>query len=251
MKVVTDIRKSTPVLAVVGVTDLAVGAIRTAQADLTVRAAKAQGKAVAGAEALRSELTPAKLQANAQNVPNLAITKTLAAAGKAEQTYSELATRGKSLVNTVRRRSATKDLLSQGRSTLTLGKAAVTTVRKAGDDTLGAAKATVTTARGRSTNVARAAKATRTSAVKTVDKAVTATETAAAATGRPTVTRKSAAKPAARKTTTAATSKPAARKTTARKTTASKSTTAKPATRKTAARKTATPRKTTARKSAS
>ena len=96
MKVVTDIRKSTPVLAVVGVTDLAVGALRTAQADLTARAAKAQGKAAAGAEALRAELTPAKLQADAANLPNLAITKSLEVAGKAEETYSELATRAAS-----------------------------------------------------------------------------------------------------------------------------------------------------------
>ena len=55
MKVSTDIRKSTPVMAVVGVTDLATHALRTAQADLTARAAKAQDKAVAGVETLRAE----------------------------------------------------------------------------------------------------------------------------------------------------------------------------------------------------
>ena len=104
MKVTTEIRKSTPVMAVVGVTDLATHALRSAQADLTARAAKAQGKAVAGVETLRAELTPAKIQANAQNVPNLAISKALEAAGKAEETYGELASRGKSLVSSVRRR---------------------------------------------------------------------------------------------------------------------------------------------------
>jgi len=233
MKVITDIRKSTPVLAVVGVTDLATNAVRTAQADLTARAAKAQGKAVAGVESLRAELTPAKLQANAQNMPNLAITKALEAAGRAEETYGELASRGKSLVSSVRRRSATKDLLSQSRSTLTLGKAAVTTVRKASDETLEAAKATlaagrrtVTTATTGEAAAAKATKAVRTSAAKTATKAATATKTAASATGR---------KPAARKTTAA---KTAARKTTAAKTTARKTTARKTTARKTTARKT-------------
>jgi heparin binding hemagglutinin HbhA len=147
MKVVTDIRKSAPAMAVVGVTDLAVGKLRSAQADLTTKASTLQGKAVAGAEALRAELTPAKIQADVQNLPNLAITKTLEVAGKAEETYGDLAARGKSLVDSVRRRSSTKDLLAQGRSTVTLGKAAVTTVRKASDETLVAAKATLTAGR--------------------------------------------------------------------------------------------------------
>jgi hypothetical protein len=206
MKIVTDIRKSTPAMAVVGVTDLAVGALKSA----------------------RAELSPAKIQADVQNLPSLAISKTLEVAGKAEGAYGELSARGKSLVDSVRRRSATKDLLAQGRSTLTLGKAAVTTARKASDDTLVAAKATLTagrreagelaatlgreaaseakaakpaakkatkstrsaakrtgtTARTRSANVKRATKATSTSARKTASKAGTAAKSAARATGR-------------------------------------------------------------------
>jgi heparin binding hemagglutinin HbhA len=206
MKIVTDIRKSTPAMAVVGVTDLAVGALKSA----------------------RAELSPAKIQADVQNLPSLAISRTLEAAGRAEAAYGELSTRGKSLVDSVRRRSATKELLAQGRSTVTLGKAALTTVRKAGDETLVAAKATLTsgrregrdlvgsvvreagseakaatpaakkatkstraaakrtstTARTRSANVKRATKATGTSARKTATKAVKATKTAAKATGR-------------------------------------------------------------------
>ena len=207
---VTDIRKSTPAMAVVGVTDLAVGALRSAQADLTARAGK--------------------VPSDVQNLPNLAISKTLEAAGRAEEAYGELASRGKSLVDSVRRRSATKDLVAQGRSTLTLGRAAVTTVRKARDETLGAARSTLiagrrdvrdlagsavheagaeakaakpaakkatkstrsaakrttTTARTRAANAKRATKATSTSARKTASKATTATKTAAKATGRST-----------------------------------------------------------------
>ncbi len=206
MKVTTDIRKSTPVLAVIGVTDLASHALRT----------------------VRTELHPAKLQENAQNVPGLAISKALETAGRAEQTYTDLAVRGRKVVDSVRRGSAHKDLLAQSRSTLTLGKAAVTTIRKAGDDTLVAAKATLTsgrrdgatlvntaareletevkgaapaakkatknsraaakrtatTARKRTANVTRATKATRTSARKTTAKAATAAKSAGARTGR-------------------------------------------------------------------
>lgn len=223
MKVVTDIRKSTPVMAVVGVTDLAVGALRTAQADLTARAAKAQGKAVAGAEALRAELTPAKLQADAANLPNLAITKSLEVAGKAEETYSELATRGKSLVTKVRRRPATKDLLAQGRSTLTLGKAAVTTVRKASDETLVAAKATLTAGRREAAGLVgsvvreaetevkttkpaakKATKSTRAASKRTVTTARTRTATAKKATKATTTSARKTATKAARATKSAA-----------------------------------------------
>jgi heparin binding hemagglutinin HbhA len=255
MKVVTEFRKSTPVLAVVGVTDAAVGALRTAQADLTARAAKVQDKAVASAEALRSELTPAKIQANAQNVPNLAITKTLEVAGKAEETYAELASRGKSLVTSVRRRSATKDLLTQSRSTLTLGKAAVTTVRRASDDTLVAAKATLTAGRHEAANLVGsvvreaetevkaapaaakvATKNTRAAGKRTVTTAKTRTATAKKATKATRTSAGKTATKAATATKTAASATGTPRKTAARKTTARKTTARKTAARKTAAR---------------
>jgi heparin binding hemagglutinin HbhA len=236
MKVVTDIRKSSPVLAVVGVTDLAVGALRTAQADLAARATKVSGKAVAGAEALRSELTPAKLQADAQNLPNLAITKTLEVAGKAEETYGELAARGKSLVKTVRRRPATKDLLAQGRSTLTLGKAAVTTVRKASDETLTAAKATLTSGRREAAGLVG-------SVVKEAETEVKAVKPAAK---KATKSTRSASK---RTVTTARTRAAGAKKATKAVRTSAAKTTAKAATAtSSAAKATGTPRKTAARK---
>jgi heparin binding hemagglutinin HbhA len=238
MKVVTDIRKSSPVLAVVGVTDLAVGALRTAQADLAARATKVQGKAVAGAEALRSELTPAKLQADAQNLPNLAISKTLEVAGKAEETYGELAARGKSLVKTVRRRPATKDLLAQGRSTLTLGKAAVTTVRKASDETLTAAKATLASGR-------REAAALVGSVIHESESEVKAVKPAAK---KATKSTRSASK---RTVTTARTRAAGAKKATkAVRTSAGKTTAKAAAATGSAAKATGTPRKTAARKTA-
>jgi heparin binding hemagglutinin HbhA len=268
MKVVTDIRKSSPVMAVVGVTDLAVGALRTAQADLAARASKVQGKAVAGAEVLRVELAPAKLQADAQNLPNLAINKTLEAAGKAEETYGELAARGKSLVRTVRRRPATKDLFAQGRSTLTLGKAAVTTVRKASDETITAAKATITSGRREAAGLVssvvkeaetevkavRPAARTATSSTRSAGKrTVTTARTRAAGAKKATKAVRTSATRSAAKTVTA-TKSAAATTGTPRKTATSKSTTSKTAARKTTARKTTagstTARKTTARKTA-
>ena len=225
MKVTTDIRKSTPVMAVVGATDLAAHALRVAQADLTARAAKAQDKAVAGVGTLRSELTPAKLQANAQNVPNLAISTALGAAGKAEQTYGELAQRGKSLVTSVRRGSATKDLMAQSRSTLTLGKAAVTTVRKAGDDTLVAAKATITAgkreASGLAGSVLRETESEAKAAKPAAKKATKSTRSAAKRTATTASTRAATAKKATKATTTSA------RKTTAKAATATKRAAAK------------------------
>ena len=148
---ITDIRKtvteSSPVYAAVGATDLAVGALRIARADLTNRAFAAQSVAKARVEAARTDLAPAKIQAGAQNLPNVAITKTLEAAGRAEETYSQLTSRGKAVVGAARRKATTKELLAQAKSTRTLGKAAVTTVRKATDETRAAAKATVTVGR--------------------------------------------------------------------------------------------------------
>jgi heparin binding hemagglutinin HbhA len=220
MKVVTDIRKSAPAMAVLGVTDLAVGKLRSAQADLSAKASTLPGKAIAGAEALRAELTPAKIQADVQNLPNLAISKTLEVAGRAEETYGDLAARGKSLVDSVRRRSATKDLLAQGRSTVTLGKAAVTTVRKASDESLVAAKATLTAGRrevaqlagslvGEAQTEAKAAKpaakkATTTAAKKKSAKATTSTRSAAKRTSTTATTRSANVKRATKATSTSA-----------------------------------------------
>jgi heparin binding hemagglutinin HbhA len=252
MKVVTDIRKSTPVLAVVGVTDLAVGALRSAQTDLAARASKVQDTAVAGAEALRSELSPAKLQADAANLPNLAITKSLEAAGKVEETYGELASRGKSLVSKVRRRSATKDLLAQSRSTLTLGKAAVTTVRKASDETLVAAKATLTAGRreaaGLVSSVIREGEAEVKAVKPAVQEATKNTRSAAKRTTTTARTRTATVKKAAKATNTSA-RKTATKAATATSSAASATGTPRKATaRKATATKTATPRKTAARK---
>lgn len=190
MALTTDIRKSvtetTPLMAVVGATDLAVEKVR--------------------------EFEPAKLQASVQQVPANAVAAALEVAGKAETQYEALAERGKELVERIRTEKATQELLSQGKATLSRTKAAVTTTRRGLDETVAAARGTVTTAtkqiRGtvveskdlaeagakatkasaqRTTTTARkraaatrsATKGATTSARKTAEQAVKAAETAA------------------------------------------------------------------------
>jgi heparin binding hemagglutinin HbhA len=146
MTFVKDIKKTatdpTPVYAAVGATDLAIEVVREAgvraaavREDLDVTAL--QGQAVKRAE---------KVAEQAQQLSALALTQTLEAAGKARETYAELAARGQKLVKRIRYQQSTKDLLAQAGSTISLGKGAVTTVRKAALDTQHAAKATLTTA---------------------------------------------------------------------------------------------------------
>ncbi|GAA4360814.1 hypothetical protein [Angustibacter luteus] len=187
---VNDIRKTvtdtTPVLALVGATDLVVE---------KVRAVRAQASGV------QLEVDVKALQGKAKQVPTQAVSKSIEIAGKAEETYGDLAARGEKLVTRIRQQKATQDLLAQGKVTLSRGKAAVTTARKAADETRTAAKATfttakreapvaapatkkavkrtTTTAKKRATTAKSTTKATATSARKTATKAVKATEAAA------------------------------------------------------------------------
>lgn len=136
MTLVKDIRNSvidtTPVLAAVGATDLMVEKVRAARApQIDVKA----------------------LQSKVQQVPTLAMTRSIELAGKVEETYGDLAARGEKLVNRIARQKATQDLVAQGKITVSRGKAAVTTVRKAAGDTRAAAKSTLTVARREGSDV--------------------------------------------------------------------------------------------------
>ena len=184
MTLVSDIRKTvidtTPVYAAVGVTDLAVEMVR----DARVRAAAArvdfdvsalQDKAVKRAE---------KVAEQAQHIPGLALNQTLEVAGKAHTTYAGLAVRGEKLVTRIRAQKATKDLLAQAGSTVSLGKGAVTTVRKAAVETGRAAKSTLTTGVATRTSATRiSAKRTSTVAKKSTASAKRATKAAATSAG--------------------------------------------------------------------
>jgi len=213
MTLVKEIRKTvtdtTPVYAAVGVTDLAVERLREARAraaavrpDLSVSAM--QDRAVKGIE---------KVTEQALHMPAQVRDQTVEAADKAQHTYTELAVRGEKLVKRLRSQKATQDLLAQADNTVSLGKGAVTTIRKAAVDTRRAAKATLTTSRKEAevvleavassvkgeaettTEVVReAAKATRTSAKRT---ATTARKSTVAAERSAAATAASAAKTAA------------------------------------------------------
>ena len=145
MTLVKDIRKTvtdtTPVFAAVGVTDLAIERLRDARAaavrrDLTPGAL--QDKAVKGIE---------KVTEQVQQIPADVRSQSAEVADKAQQTYADLAVRGHKLVTRLRNQKSTQDLIAQAGSTISLGKGAVTTVRKAATETERSAKATLTTGR--------------------------------------------------------------------------------------------------------
>ena len=206
MTFVKDIRKTvtdtTPVYAALGATDLAVERLREARD-------RAAG--------VRLDLDVTAIQDRAakrfEQVTEQVRSQRAEAAGKARETYTELAVRGEKLVKRVRNQKSTKDLFAQAGSTVSLGKGAVTTVRKAAVDTQRAAEATLTTSRKEAevvheavassvkdeaetaTEVVReAAKATRTSAKRT---ATTARKSTVAAERVAKSTAASAAKTAA------------------------------------------------------
>ena len=205
MTLVSDIRKSvtdtTPVYAAVGVTDLAVEKVRHARSRAVAARADFHVSALQDLAAKRAEKVAEqahqvakraeKVAEQAQQIPALALNQTLEAAGKAHTTYTELAVRGEKLVKRLRNQKATKDLLAQAGTTVSFGKGAVTTVRKA---VRGEAKATKRvvrksgpatrlstkpTAKKRTAAAKRATKATVTSASKTATAATTAVKAAA------------------------------------------------------------------------
>ena len=191
MSRIAEIRKSvaesTPVLAVVGATDVVVERVRTTTSTAAARAEKVQAgledalttyqvELRKGLEAAQAEvgktiaayqigLDPQRVQTKVveavqqvpavvqqvpvvvQQVPALAVSRALEVAGQVETGYAGLAERGKQLVERVRRQKPTQELVEQGKATLTRTRAAVTTARKAVDDTTAAARSAVTIGR--------------------------------------------------------------------------------------------------------
>ena len=200
MAFVADIRKTvtdtTPVFAAVGLADLAVEKVRDARVKATVKAT-----------GVRVDLDPATLQTKAQvrvtevaeqaqELPALALNRSLELAGKAQETYETVAARGEKLVKRVRTQKSTKDLLAQAEATFALGKGAVTTVRRSATDIQRSAKATLTTGRKEAAVAADAIADSivveATEAGTAVKQSATRTRTAAKRTA--TTTKKAAAK---------------------------------------------------------
>jgi heparin binding hemagglutinin HbhA len=210
MTLVKDIRKTvtdtTPVYAAVGVTDLAVERLRDARARATTRAAAVRVELDITTVQDRAVKRFEKVTEQAHQIPVQFRNQTIEAAGKARETYSGLAVRGEKLVKRIRNQKSTKDLIAQAGSTVSLGKGAVTTVRKAALDTQHAAMATLATGRREAGSVAAAV---QDSVSKTPARAATVVE----GTGTTTTAKKStasagraarAAATSARKTATAA-----------------------------------------------
>ncbi len=176
----------TPLFAVVGATNLAVERVR--------------------------DFDPKAFSEKAQELPVTAAARALQLASLGQARYDDLASRGKSVLDGIRSQASTEQLINQASNTVSRGKAAVTTARKAAEDTYAvilstfgagrteteevitstrtrtqvAAKKTATTAK-RSSGTARksagaaktAAKGARTSARKTASSASKAASDAA------------------------------------------------------------------------
>jgi heparin binding hemagglutinin HbhA len=188
MALIADLRKtvtdSTPVYAAVGLTDLAVEKVR----DARVRASGVRVEVDPAALQAKAQAAVAEVAEQAQELPVLALNRSLVFASRAAESYESFALRGEKLVKRVRTQKATKDLISQAEATFALGKGAVTTVRRSATDIQRSAKATLTTGRK------EAAVATDTvadEAATTVKESAARTRTAAKRTT--TTTKKSAA----------------------------------------------------------
>jgi len=219
-------KPASPLFAVVGATDLAVERAREAR----LRADKAATDARVRADKVRAELTTTAFSKRADEVskragvvlddvralPTKALDQGVATLDEVTKGYEGLATRGEKLVTRIRNQKATKDLVEQAEVTLSLGKGAVTTARKAVLDVRSSALATFTTGRHEAAHVAEvvvgtvredaevaatdikaSAKRTRTAAKRT---STTATKAAKKTTTRAKATTTSARKTAATST---------------------------------------------------
>jgi len=154
MTLVKDIRKTvtdtTPVYVALGVTDLAVERLRDARDRAAAVRLDLDVSEMQDRVARRFE----KVTEHVQHLPAQVRNQGVEVAGKARQTYSELAVRGEKMVKRVRNQKSTKDLFAQAGSTVSLGKGAVTTVRNAAHDTQRAARVTFATGRREAGSVA-------------------------------------------------------------------------------------------------
>ena len=159
----------TPLYVIAGAGDLAVEKFRAVSEDVTNRFAKLDQKT------LQTELTkrqtelskrfealaadamtvPAKLR----ELPAVAQAGLTTVLGQAEETYEDLAGRGKDLVTRIRSQKATEDLVAQAKTTVSKAKATRTTARKTAETATRNVKATTTSARKTAKTATKAASA--------------------------------------------------------------------------------------------
>jgi hypothetical protein len=126
-----------------------------------------------------------KVTEQVQQIPAQVRSQSLEAAGKARETYSVLAVRGEKTVKRLRNQKSTKDLFAQAGSTVSLGKGAVTTVRKAAHDTQHAARVTLATGRREAGDVASSVQNVVRPSGRAAQNAPAATPTVVQGTGTP------------------------------------------------------------------
>jgi hypothetical protein len=179
------LKAPTPVLAVIGVGDLAVEKIREVSSDFQTRSSKIN-------------LEPKQLQADFEAAAKHRVDDVRAAQNKAQQraeavfnevvaqattTYDSLAGRGQKLVNRIMRQQSTQQVKRAASTTKSQAKAATTTAKKGASSTGSSAKKsasqTRSTAKKSASQTQSRAKAAGTSARKTAESAGTATSQAA------------------------------------------------------------------------
>jgi hypothetical protein len=157
----------TPFYAIAGAGDVAVEKLRAVGEDVAHRLAKLDQKT------LQTELTKAQAElakwfeaivADAKNAPaklrdlqKTAPASFTSARGHAEETYEDLADRGKDLVERIRHQKATEDLVATAKTTVSKAKATRTTAKKTADTATSNVKATATSARKTAKSAAKAA----------------------------------------------------------------------------------------------
>jgi len=162
----------TPFYALAGAGDLAVEKFRAVSDDVTARFAKLDQKT------LQVELTRAQSELSKRLDAILADAKTAPAKlrelpataqagftvvlGQAEETYEDLAGRGKDLVERIRSQKATEDLVAQAKTTVSKAKATRTTAKKTAGTATRNVKATTTSARKTAKTASKAAGAAAT-----------------------------------------------------------------------------------------
>lgn len=159
----------TPFYAIAGAGDLAVEKFRAVGEDVTARFANLDQKT------LQVELTKAQTElakrfesivadartapAKLRELPKTAQAGFTTVLGQAEETYEDLAGRGKELVDRIRHQQATEDLEASAKTTVSKVKATRTTAKKSAQTASRTVKATATSARKTAKAAGKAAEA--------------------------------------------------------------------------------------------
>ena len=163
----------TPFYAIAGAGDLAVEKVRAVGEDVTARFAKIDQKNLQ--TELSKELTKAQAEltkrfeaivadartapAKLRELPKTAQAGFTTVLGQAEETYEDLAGRGKDLVERIRSQKATEDLEAAAKTTVSKAKATRTTAKKTAQTATRNVKATATSARKTAKAATKAAEA--------------------------------------------------------------------------------------------